>query len=376
MTFTRGQFLACLASPLAGQSGEELERFSDYDSSFRVDVQASDPRLKCFDLRNLTTWQTPSDHFFTFHQTKTVEDLDLKSWRLAISGSVARPRVFTFADLAHHPVKEVPVTIECSGNNGRTQLMNGLVSNGVWSGVELAPLLRHCGMLAEAREVVFFGADVERERKWPAGDREFDVPHGRSIFIQDALESGAILATQLNGRPLSAEHGYPLRLIVPGWYGMTQIKWLSRIVVLDRRYEGRHMARNYHSMRVSSQQLVLETSIARNRLKSVVARVTRQISGGRLTHSVCGAAWGGPNLIEHVEIRIDDQPWQQAAIVDKGSKYAWSLWRAVWADASPGVHTVVSRAIDSRGQIQPPQSELISARENNSQWPRRIVLTG
>ena len=118
--------------------------------------------------------------------------------------------------------------------------MGGLLSNGVWTGVPLASLLKECGIKPEAREVVFLGADMETEKKWQAGNREFVAPHGRSIYVQDALNPEAMLAFHLNGQPLPAKNGFPLRLILPGWYGMTQIKWLSRIEVLDRRYEGQH----------------------------------------------------------------------------------------------------------------------------------------
>ncbi|MGH9627097.1 MAG: molybdopterin-dependent oxidoreductase [Bryobacteraceae bacterium] len=373
MTLTRGQFLACLTAPLASQPAEELVDFADYGPDFRIDVQASGPRVKVFDLRRLDTWLTPAGEFFTFHQTKTIDAIDVKNWHLDISGCVARPRTVTFAELMQFPAKKLAATIECSGNNGHPRLMNGLVSNGEWTGVELAPLLRECGVLPEAREVVFFGSDVERERKWPIEDRELEVPHARSIFVQDALDGTALLALQLNGRALSPEQGFPLRLILPGWYGMTQIKWINRIVVLDRRYEGRHMARNYHSIDTSG-KVALETSIARMRLKSVVARVTRRQSDGRPAHTITGAAWGGRSPVERVQVRIDDQPWREAAIIEKGAPYAWSLWQAPWTGASAGEHRIVSRAVDSRGETQPVRSELLSARENNSQWTRKIIL--
>jgi DMSO/TMAO reductase YedYZ molybdopterin-dependent catalytic subunit len=367
MTSTRRRFLGLLAGPIVSGAASPVE-FSDYGPAFRIEAQAINPRVKCFDLRRLTGWKTPAEEFFTFHQTKAVQGIDLNKWRLEISGSIARPRTLTFADLTGYPAKEVPATIECSGNSKQPQLMNGLVSNGVWTGPQLEPLLRDCGVLAESREVVFFGADVEREHKWPAADRAFDVPHGRSIFIQDALSSGAILALQLNGRPLPVEHGFPVRLVIPGWYGMAQIKWLSRIVVLDRRYEGRNMARNYHAVRIAPGNFVLETSIGCNRLKSVVANVTGS--------AISGAAWGGPNAIERVEVRIDNQPWRETAFIQKNASDAWSLWTTPWTGAAPGVHTVVSRAIDSRGAIQPERHTMESAREDNSQWVRKITVAG
>jgi DMSO/TMAO reductase YedYZ molybdopterin-dependent catalytic subunit len=248
--------------------------------------------------------------------------------------------------------------------------MNGLVSNGVWTGPLLAPLLRDCGVLPEAREVVFFGADTERERKWPAGDREYSAPHGRSIFVQDALAEGPILATQLNGKPLPPDHGYPLRLVMPGWYGMTQVKWLNRILVLDRRYEGRHMARNYHSIHTGGDGLVLETSISRNRLKSVVARV----EGTALRCRISGGAWGGASGIDRVELQIDQQPWRRAPIYRKGDPHAWSLWEFEWTGAAPGKHTVTSRAVDAQGLVQPERSMFVSAREDNAQWTRTFAV--
>ena len=369
MTRTRRQFAGLLAAPLL-RAAPESPGFIDYSPAFTVDVQESNPRVKAFDLRKLTEWETPAAQFFTFHQTRTVTAADLSQWRLEIAGAVARPRTFTYEELTGFPAKTVPAVIECAGNTGHAKLMNGLVSNGVWTGPLLAPLLRECGLLPEAREVVFFGADIERERKWPAGDREFTAPHGRSLFVQDAMEGNVVLALHLNRKPLPQEHGYPLRLVVPGWYGMTQIKWLNRIVVLDRRYEGRHMARNYHSVRATGPNgEVLETSISRNRLKSVIARIERNEG-----YSVFGAAWGGSNMIDRVEVRIDGKTIREAAFVRRSGPEAWSLWELDWRDATPGVHTLVSRAIDARGQVQPERTLFASSREDNSQWTRRVVI--
>jgi DMSO/TMAO reductase YedYZ molybdopterin-dependent catalytic subunit len=367
MSFTRREILSGLGIPLVASAADSIQ-FADYESGFRTDVQETRPHVKVFDLRRLTDWQTPAEDFFTFHQTKSVLGIDLNEWRLAVAGCVARPRSFTYAELAGFPPKHVAAAIECAGNTGHARIMNGLVSNGVWTGPLLGPLLRECGVLPEAREVVFFGADVEREKKWPAGDREYAAPHGRSIFVQDAVRDGPILAMQLNGKPLPADHGYPIRLLLPGWYGMTQVKWLNRIVVLDRRYEGRHMARNYHSIRRESGDLVLETSISRNRLKSVTARVEGK---GR----ILGAAWGGSEPIERVEVRIDDGPWRPAEFTRRSDPQAWSLWKYDWAGATPGTHTIVSRAVDSRGNMQPEQSQFVSAREENAQWMRRVTVS-
>jgi DMSO/TMAO reductase YedYZ molybdopterin-dependent catalytic subunit len=277
--------------------------------------------------------------------------------------------------------RDAPVTIECSGNSGSPRIMNGLVSNAVWTGVSLANLLKECGVRPEAREVVFFGMDSEKEKKWQAGDAEYTSPHGRSIPVEDALAAEPMLCFAMNGRPLPAEQGFPLRLILPGWYGMAQVKWLTRIEVIDRRYEGRHMARNYHSLRAVETPdgtLWMDTSITRNNLKSVVARVTRRRTNQGFDHTLAGAAWGGPARIERVEVQIDGGLWREARIDHRNGEAAWLLWSYDWKYARPGRHVLVSRAINARGEMQPTRDELrkklVSNREDNAQWPRTIAI--
>jgi DMSO/TMAO reductase YedYZ molybdopterin-dependent catalytic subunit len=374
---------AALGSLKALESGEEMVPFSDYTAGFGVEAQAANPRVKCFDLRRLGSWVTPAGEFFAFHQGATVRTT-AKGWRLRVGGCIERPAEFSLEDLERRPGRrDVAATLECAGNSGNHTIMNGLVSNAVWTGVGLAEILKECGVRAEAREVVFLGLDTEKERKWQAGDAEVRSPHGRSIFVQDALSADPMLAFAMNGRPLPAEHGFPLRLVLPGWYGMAQVKWLSRIEVIDRRYEGRHMARNYHGLRALQTPegaVWLDTSISKSSLKSVIARVTRRLVGGSFKYRVAGAAWGGPARIEQVEVRIDDGAWRRAVIGQRGGDAAWLLWSYDWDDAAPGPHILVSRAVNAAGEIQPTADELrkklASNREDNSQWPRPIVIAG
>jgi DMSO/TMAO reductase YedYZ molybdopterin-dependent catalytic subunit len=380
--FSRRAFLSSGAGlwPLAAQT-DDVVPFVDYTREFRTEVQASNPRMKCFDLRRLTSWTTPSEEFFAFHQTETIPADDAR-WRLRIGGFIERPREFSLPDLLKRPDRrDAPVTIECSGNSGSPRIMNGLVSNAVWTGVSLANLLKECGVRPEAREVVFFGMDSEKEKKWQAGDAEYTSPHGRSIPVEDALAAEPMLCFAMNGRPLPAEQGFPLRLILPGWYGMAQVKWLTRIEVIDRRYEGRHMARNYHSLRAVETPdgtLWMDTSITRNNLKSVVARVTRRRTNQGFDHTLAGAAWGGPARIERVEVQIDGGLWREARIDHRNGEAAWLLWSYDWKYARPGRHVLVSRAINARGEMQPTRDELrkklVSNREDNAQWPRTIAI--
>ncbi len=363
------------------QDGEELVDFADYTDQFRVEFQQRNPRVRCFDLRRLTSWATPNDEFYAFHQTETMR-VDASQWRLRIGGFVERPMEFTLEELKQRADKrEEAVTLECSGNSPRPARMSGLLSNAVWSGIGLRSILTECRVKPEAREVVFLGMDMEKENKWQARGQEYEIPHGRSVYIQDALNPEAMLAYEMNGEPLPPDQGFPLRLILPGWYGMTQIKWLTRIEVLDRRYEGEHMARNYLSLRsveAPEGTIWLDTSISRNNMKSLVARVTRRPSGSGYAYRISGAAWGGRTPIEKVEVRVDEGPWRRATITDRRGKYAWMLWSVDWPAPSRGEHTLVSRATDANGRVQPPLDELrkdiASGRENYSQWPRPIVI--
>jgi DMSO/TMAO reductase YedYZ molybdopterin-dependent catalytic subunit len=377
-------WLASLAIPESAwalQDGEELVTFTDYTPEFKLEASPANTRVRCFDLRRLTTWATPNDEFYAFHQT-TTQQVDASAFRLKISGVVEKPRELTLDEIKGRPDRrELPVTLECSGNSTRPTRMSGLLSNGVWTGVGLASLLKECGLKPEAREVVFLGLDMEKEKKAAAGNQEFETPHGRSIYVQDALNPEAMLAFSLNGQPLPVEQGFPLRLILPGWYGMTQIKWLGRIHVLDRRYEGQHMTRNYLAVRTVDTQdgpMWLDTSISKTHMKSVVARATRRRVGGDVEFRITGPAWGGQVPIAHVDVQIDDGPWQRASLEASRGPYAWRLWSLTVKNLATGPHKVHSRATDANGKTQPMPPErrkaIASGREDYSIWTRDILV--
>lgn len=378
-------WLATLGIPdsvWALQDGEEPVTLTDYTPDFKVDANPANPTVRCYDLRMLTTWATPNDQHYTFHQT-TTQQVNPATYRLRIAGFVERPRELTLDQLkARRDRRDEAVTLECSGNSTRPQRMSGLLSNGIWTGVGLASILKECGLESEAREVVFLGLDMETERKAQAGNRDYVAPHGRSMYVQDALNPDALLAFSLNGQPLSPEQGFPLRLILPGWYGMTQIKWLGRIEVIDRRYEGQHMARNYLALRsvdTSDGPMWLDTSISKTHMKSIVARVTRRKTAGGWEYRITGPAWGGPVPIERVDVQIDGGEWEPAALEPPRGKYAWRLWLFRVKALSPGLHTIASRATDVNGKVQPTSDErrksIASGREDFSIWTREILVT-
>lgn len=385
-------WLAALGIPesvWAMQDGEELVTLTDYTDAFQIEASATTPRVRCVDLRQLTSWATPNDQHYAFSQTRAPE-VDAATYKLRVSGFVKTPLEFTLDQLkARTDRRDEGVTLECSGNSTRPQRMSGLLSNGVWTGVGLKSILEEAGITPEAREVLFLGLDLEKEKKFQAGNREYQAPHGRAIHLLDALHPDTMLAFALNGQPIPREQGFPVRLLVPGWYGMTQVKWLGRIEVLDRRYEGQHQVRNYLSLRsvaTPDGPMWIDTSISKNRLKSIVARVTRHKRDGDLVYKISGPAWGGQVPITAVEVQVDGGPWQPATIepseqakrlASKG-KYSWVLWSYSVPNLATGTHTVVSRAIDAAGKVQPideeRRAEIASGREDNSQWTREMRI--
>ena len=227
--------------------------------------------------------------------------------------------------------------------------------------------------------MLFLGLDMEREKKFQAGNREYEAPHGRAIHLLDALHPDTMLAFALNGQPIPPDQGFPVRLLVPGWYGMTQVKWLGRIEVLDRRYEGQHQVRNYLSLRAIQTPdgpIWIDMSISKSRLKSIVARVTRRRHDGQWMYRVAGPAWGGQVPIAKVEVQVDGGEWQPATLDARRAKYGWVLWSWGTLNLAPGTHTLVSRAIDVNGSVQPIKAErdaeIASGREDNAQWTRQI----
>ncbi len=383
-------WLASLGIPenaWAMQDGEDLVTLTDYTDAFQIEASAATPRVRCFDLRRLTSWATPNDEHYAFAQTRSPE-VDAATYTLRVGGFVTTPLEFTLDQLkARKDRRDEGVTLECSGNSTRPQRMSGLLSNGVWTGVGLKSILEEAGVTPAAREVLFLGLDLEREKKFQAGNREYEAPHGRAIHLADALHPDTMLAFALNGQPIPREQGFPVRLLVPGWYGMTQVKWLGRIEVLDRRYEGQHQVRNYLSLRsidTPEGPTWIDTSISKNRLKSIVARVTRRKHDGDLVYKVSGPAWGGQVPIKAVEVQVDGGPWQSATMepyepatrLPNQGKYSWVLWSYSVSNLAPGTHTVVSRAIDAAGKVQPTEAErraeIASGREDNSQWTREI----
>ncbi|MEQ1869516.1 MAG: molybdopterin-dependent oxidoreductase [Vicinamibacterales bacterium] len=353
--------------------GDAIVPFTDIPSTFNPVPNAIS---RTFDIRKLSEF-TPADQFFTT-QHYGHPGIDLSTFRLKITGLINKQVSFSLDELKKMKSVELIAGFECSGNSPRS--IEGLASNGKWTGVPLKALLDQAGVKPEAREFVFFGVDKGSEEiEWRTQKFTVDQQFGRALNREQAFSPDIIVAWALNGQPLTKHQGAPLRLIVPGWYGVANVKWLTHVHVQDDAYLGRFQARWYRTLRgemIDGQMTWKESAVTRMRLKSVIARVTA--SGG--AHTVQGFVLSnGLSPIKAVEVKVDEGPWQ-AATLDKttlASKYSWKLFSYAWKGAAPGAHTLVSRAIDASGQIQPTPQELENKKsflEDNSQFTRKLTI--
>jgi DMSO/TMAO reductase YedYZ molybdopterin-dependent catalytic subunit len=200
--------------------------------------------------------------------------------------------------------------------------------------------------------------------------------YGRSLPLDKAMSPEPFLAHALNGEPLSVHQGFPLRLIVPGWYGAPNVKWLSNIHLQQDPFIGKYQALWYRTLKgemIGGELKWTETAITHMRVKSVIARVTR--NGDRF--QILGFALTDGTPLRSVEVKIDDGPWQPAAIDSSLGKYSWKLFTFEWQGATPGAHKLVSRATDANGEVQPTAEELENKKtflENNAQHPRTVTI--
>lgn len=327
---------------------------------------------------DLGSWITPNDKFFSIaHYEWPV--IDEKNWRLDVAGMVGKPMTLSLSELRALPRQEVISTIECSGSNG-FPFNPSLIGNARWAGASLADILRAAQIKSGTHEVVFFGADQGEEvvRKDTPLELKFSGNFARSMPIDDVMNPANLLCYEMNGAPLRAAHGFPVRLIAPGWFGVANVKWLRRIELRDTRFMGRFMGRDYVTVREErrdGQTVVVETSVGRMLLKSAPARIT--LRDGR--YRIEGMAWG-PAPVAAVEVKIDNGSWTRATFDDTNtSEFAWQSWHLDLSPA-PGEHTVTSRAIDKGGNIQPARDDpsIVNKKtywESNGQITRRFRIT-
>jgi DMSO/TMAO reductase YedYZ molybdopterin-dependent catalytic subunit len=357
-----------MAAPL--QPGEEVVPWLDQRAEVPPAAQSAIGRQLVWE--ELDSWITSNDKFFTIKHFGQ-PTIDVQAWRLDLAGLLKQRLSLTLDQITARPRQEVTFTIECSGNHG-FPFTGGLVGNATWAGTPLAPLLEEAGIQDAGTEVVFYAHDIGTQT---VRDLELTTPFARAMSVSEAMSPNNLLCYEMNGRSLPAEHGAPMRLIAPGRYGVANVKWLDRIEVIDTRFMGHFMARDYVTIREEQrdgQAVWVETLVGKARLKSAPARVIHRDGAYR----IMGAAWGAP--IAMVEVQIDGGPWTPATINEGlGSDFAWKFWSVAWPNVTPGEHSVTSRATDISGDVQPAMTDPRIANkrtywESNGQITRRVQV--
>ena len=351
--------------------GEVLVPFTDLPETF----PAATVDRRQLDVRKIDGPFTPKDQFFTTQHYGHPE-VDPTAFRLKVTGLVERPQSLSLDALRAMRRVELVAGFECSGNRRPLQ---GLSSNARWTGVPLRTVLDHAAVKDSAREFVFFGADHGKEEvEFRTQKYEVDQQFGRSLSREKAMSPEPLLAYALNGEPLTKHQGLPLRLLVPGWYGVANVKWLSHIHLQEDQYLGKYQARWYRTLRgemIDGEVRWKESAVTHMQLKSFIARVSKD--GSR--HKVLGVILNDGTPIKSVEVKVDDGPWQPATIDPATtSKYSWKLFTYAWTGATPGEHTLVSRVTDATGAVQPTAEALETKKtflEDNSQHPRKVMIS-
>jgi DMSO/TMAO reductase YedYZ molybdopterin-dependent catalytic subunit len=306
---------------------------------------------------------TPVDQFFV-RSHFSIPQIDVRTWRLKIEGEVETPFELTYDEVSEMKSHTIAVTIECAGN-GRTfltpstsgaQWERGAVGTAEWTGVPLSEVLRRAGLKNSVREVIFEGADqgVIDDALGPAGETHY----ARSMPLQKANED-VLLAFKMNGEELTPAHGAPLRLIVPGWYGMASVKWLTRIIASTRPFNGYYQTIDYATWERGPSAPTL-VPITEMQVKAQIARpgFADAVIGGQI-YRVQGAAWTSDAEISKVEISTNGgETWHDTHLLGGPVRNAWRLWEYDWkVPLKAGKATLIARATDSEGRTQPTERD-------------------
>lgn len=306
-------------------------------------------------LENLRSWVTPNRLFFVRNHFD-VPEVDLATWRLTVAGCVERQREWTFEELGALPERTVFATVECAGN-GRSFLQTkaagvqwgaGAIGHAEWTGVPLKTVLEESGIKPGTQEVVFEGCDRGTESDHPE-----QMPFARSLPIAKALDENTLLVLRMNGELLEPAHGFPVRLFVPGWYGVASVKWLKGVSLIDSRFQGYFQTKKY-TVQHRTFHGVETVVVGPMSVKSEIIRPHAEEVLGVGTSRLFGVAWAGEEAVAAVEISTDGgQSWNRASLVGPSAPYSWSMWEYLWEVATPGEYSLLARAISSGGHVQP-----------------------
>jgi DMSO/TMAO reductase YedYZ molybdopterin-dependent catalytic subunit len=317
-------------------------------------LPAQKAEVGSFDFSLLDSWTTPADLFFVRDHFATPR-VSSAGWKLSVGGAVKNPLAISYDNLIGRARKVLPVTLECAENPSA----GGLVSHAEWTGVRLAAVLQQAQPAPEASFVRMSGADG----------------YSRSIPIAKAMHPDTLIAHQMDGEKLRLSHGFPLRAIIPGWYGMDSIKWLRDIELLIGDCPEQDYQRQVRSFLTGTRRAGPVTAI------NVKSAFSRPMDGAILTSRrfvVRGAAWAGANRVSLVEISTDGgKSWAAARLSSDPVPYAWAFWSYNWKIDGAGFHDLAVRATDDTGQRQPAErvSDRVDGYELNAWQAIRVTVT-
>lgn len=345
-------------------SSETLKRFLEPSQQSRSDLtmRQAEPLNLEGPFAALNGRMTPTEQFYV-RSHFPVPAIDARDFRLTIDGAVEQVVTLTLEDLLAMPAVTWPSTLECAGN-GRifldppamgVQWQLGAVGTAEWTGVRLCDVLERAQLRPEAVDLVLEGAD----RGWVQQEAaaEGEIAYARSLPVSNPVD--VLLAYAMNGEALTREHGYPLRAIVAGHYAMASVKWLTRIEAVAEPFQGYFQTSDYaywdasggRKVRRPLRAMALKSSIARPVDGAVVA------AGSVVT--ISGAAWSGGPEVESVDVSTDGgATWESAQLLDTAEHGVWRRWQFAWRVAGPGKYTLLARARDAVGKLQPSVRDL------------------
>ncbi len=303
----------------------------------------------------IQNWITPNALYYARNHFDT-PSIDVNQWTLTVDGLVSHPLTLAFSDILELPQRTLVVTMECAGNNRTAldppvkgnQFDGGAISTAIWTGVSLRDVLERATVEEGAVEVFFEGSDSGH-----GAPDQVIAPYQRSLPMEMALHPDTLLAYLMNSEELPADHGHPLRLVVPGWYGMASVKWLSKITVLDHAFVGFFQTDRYTIETENGEKDPLRGMV----VKSLISKPRHGEVFNLRIHQITGLAWSGEGAVTKVEVSDDfGESWRPAQLGGLNHQYAWQQWTMTWRPPYPGHHTLMARATDGTGNVQPMKS--------------------
>ncbi len=360
----RRRFLSAAGRTLVFAAGAGMaRRLGAQTSGLDVATGESGQKIRAFPFDQMNSFLTPVDKFY-YRSHLEIPRIQAASYRVQVGGWVERPFTLNLEEIRKLPVVSRPVTFECTG----TSVGGSMVSTAEWKGPLLAPLLERARPRPGAVELVMEGYDAGLDEFLPV-----PLSFARSVPLSLLKDVNPILALSMNGEAIPPVHGFPVRVILPGLYGVLHVKWLARLTVVNKPFRGFYQTQRYVGMQRTEAGVQVQ-EIHRQRVKSQIARIEPLPEKGKGAYRVFGAAWSGGSGIEKVEVSTDGgRTWAPASLEPARDPAAWVLFRYDWI-APPGKHEVVVRATDGRGRSQPMERDpsVLTGYVNN--WCHRKTL--